>query len=68
MEACPRSQWLARKLQAMGHAVRIIPAKFVKPYVKSNKNDIIDAAAIDNCEGSNPADDAFCRHQAGGSS
>jgi transposase len=46
MEACPGSQWLARKLQAMGHSVRIIPAQFVKPYVKSNKNDIIDAAAI----------------------
>jgi transposase len=46
MEACPGSQWLARKLQAMGHSVRIIPAQFVKPYVKSNKNDTIDAAAI----------------------
>ncbi|QNP82105.1 IS110 family transposase [Agrobacterium tumefaciens] len=46
MEACPGSQWLARKLQTMSHSVRIIPAQFVKPYVKSNKNDIIDAAAI----------------------
>lgn len=46
MEACPGSQWLARKLQERGHTVRIIPAQFVKPYVKSNKNDIIDAAAI----------------------
>jgi transposase len=46
MEACPGPQWLARKLQAMGHSVRIIPAHFVKPYVKSNKNDTIDAAAI----------------------
>jgi transposase len=46
MEACPGSQWLARKLQAFGHTVRIIPAQFVKPYVKSNKNDTIDAAAI----------------------
>jgi transposase len=46
MEACSGSQWLARKLQAMGHSVRIIPAQFVKPYVKSNKNDTIDAAAI----------------------
>ena len=42
----PGSQWLARKLQAMGHTVRIIPAQFVKPYVKSHKNDTIDAAAI----------------------
>lgn len=46
MEACPGSQWLARKLKGMGHDVRIIPAQFVKPYVKSNKNDIIDAEAI----------------------
>lgn len=46
MEACPGSQWLARQLQAFGHTVRIIPAQFVKPYVKSNKNDAIDAAAI----------------------
>jgi transposase len=46
MEACPGSQWLARKLKALGHTVRIVPAKFVKPYVKSNKNDIIDAEAI----------------------
>jgi transposase len=38
--------WLARKLAASGHDVRIIPAQFVKPYVKSNKNDTIDAAAI----------------------
>ena len=46
MEACPGSQWLARKLTALGHTVKIIPAQFVKPYVKSNKNDTIDAAAI----------------------
>lgn len=46
MEACPGSQWLARKLELLGHTVRIIPAQFVKPYVKSNKNDAIDAAAI----------------------
>lgn len=36
MEACPGAQWLARKLAAMGHTVRIIPAQFVKPFVKSN--------------------------------
>ncbi|WP_445219636.1 IS110 family transposase [Bradyrhizobium sp. Pa8] len=46
MEACPGSQWLARKLRQLGHSVRVIPAQFVKPYVKSNKNDIIDAEAI----------------------
>lgn len=46
MEACPGSQWLARKLQTLGHELHIVPAQFVKPYVKSNKNDTIDAAAI----------------------
>lgn len=46
MEACPGSQWLARKIQALGHTVRIVPAQFVKPYVKSNKNDLLDAEAI----------------------
>ena len=46
MEACPGSQWLARKLQEMGHKVRIVPAQFVKPFVKSQKNDTIDAEAI----------------------
>ena len=46
MEACPGSQWLARRLNEMGHDARIIPARFVKPYVKSNKSDAVDAAAI----------------------
>lgn len=46
MEACPGSQWLARKLQGLGHRVRIMPAQFVKPYLKSNKSDTLDAEAI----------------------
>ena len=46
MEACAGSQWLARRLTELGHQVRIIPAQFVKPYVKSNKNDALDAEAI----------------------
>jgi transposase len=46
MESCPGSQWLARKLQEMGHTAKIIPAQFVKPFVKSNKNDTVDAEAI----------------------
>lgn len=46
MEACPGAQWLARRLALMGHTVRIIPAQFVKPFVKSNKNDARDAEAI----------------------
>ena len=43
VEACAGSQWFARKLIAMGHEVRIVPAQFVKPYVKSQKSDTIDA-------------------------
>jgi transposase len=46
MEACPGSNWLARKAIGFGHQVRIVPAQFVKPFVKSNKTDIVDAEAI----------------------
>jgi transposase len=46
MEACPGSQWLARKIPSFGHTVKIVPAQFVKPYLKSNKNDTLDAEAI----------------------
>jgi transposase len=46
MEACPGAQWMARRLSEVGHTVRIIPAQFVKPFVKSNKNDARDAEAI----------------------
>lgn len=46
MEACPGSQHFARKFEELGHQVRLMPAQFVKPYVKSNKNDFNDAAAI----------------------
>jgi transposase len=46
MEACPGSQWLARKLVACGHDARIMPAQFVKPYLNRQKNDANDAAAI----------------------
>ena len=48
MEACGGSHDWARRLKAMGHDVRLISPQFVKPYVKSNKNDVVDAAAI--CE------------------
>ena len=48
MEACGSAHHWARKLQGFGHAVRLISPQFVKPYVKSNKNDAADAEAI--CE------------------
>ncbi len=50
-EACGGSHWLARKCQALGHQVRLIPPQYVKPYVKGNKNDFIDAAAIAEASG-----------------
>jgi transposase len=46
MEACSGAHFLARALAAQGHNVRLMPAEYVRPYVKSNKNDFIDAEAI----------------------
>jgi len=46
MEACPGSQYLARRFAEYGHTVRLMAAQFVKPYVKSNKSDFLDAEAI----------------------
>ena len=48
LEACASSHHWARELDELGHEVRIMPAGYVKPYVKRNKNDAADAAAI--CE------------------
>lgn len=48
MEACASSHFWARKLTQMGHTVKLMAPQFVKPYVKSNKNDAADAEAI--CE------------------
>lgn len=48
MEACGSAHHWARKLQGLGHTTRLIATQFVKPYVKSNKNDVADAEAI--CE------------------
>ena len=45
-EACAGSQYWGRVFARAGHDVRIVPAQFVKPYVKANKNDFHDAAAI----------------------
>src|SRR6266567_4067685 len=48
MEACGTAHYWARELRALGHEVRLMPAQYVKAYVKRNKNDAADAAAI--CE------------------
>lgn len=48
MEACGSAHHWARKLETFGHTVRLMAPQFVKPYVKTNKNDAADAEAI--CE------------------
>jgi transposase len=46
IEACSGAHFIGAALRSQGHDVRLIPAQFVKPYVKSNKNDFLDAKAI----------------------
>lgn len=48
MEACASSHHWARELTVLGHEVKLMPAQYVKPYVKRGKNDAADAEAI--CE------------------
>lgn len=71
MEACGSAHHWARKLQNMGHTVTLMAPQFVKPYVKTNKNDAADAEAI--CEAvtrpsmrfvpvKNPEQQAICRY------
>ena len=46
MEACSGAHFLGATLRRQGHDARLIPAQFVKPFLKSNKNDFLDAEAI----------------------
>jgi len=46
MEACSGAHFLGRALSEQGHDVRLMPAQYVKPYVKTNKSDYIDAEAV----------------------
>jgi transposase len=48
IEACHSAHFWAREIAKLGHEVRLMPPQFVKPYVKSQKNDMADAEAI--CE------------------
>ena len=48
MEACATSHHWAREISKFGHEVKLMPPRYVKPYVKRNKNDAADAEAI--CE------------------
>ncbi len=51
IEACGTAHFWARKLQSLGHTVRLMAPQFVRPYVKTNKTDAADAEAI--CEAVN---------------
>jgi transposase len=46
LEACASSHYWGRELEALGHTVKVIPAQFVKPFVKTQKTDANDAEAI----------------------
>ena len=46
LEACAGAHHVARKLRQLGHEVRLIPARYVRPFIKGHKNDYRDAEAI----------------------
>lgn len=46
IEACATSHYWAREIARLGHEVKLMPAQYVKPYVKRQKNDMADAEAI----------------------
>jgi transposase len=46
MEACSDSHHIGRRLAGLGHDVRLVPAHYVKPFLKGHKNDYRDAGAI----------------------
>jgi len=46
MEACGSAHYWARRFQALGHEVRLLPAQYVRAYVRRNKTDAADAAAL----------------------
>jgi transposase len=58
MEAYGSVHYWARELQKLGYTVKLMAPQFVKPYVKSNKNDANDAEAI--CDSSCTPNYAFC--------
>ena len=61
MEACVGAHHLSRKLQLLGHNARLMPAKFVRPYSKGQKNDFRDAEAI--TEAVQRPTNEVCRHK-----
>ena len=61
MEACGSAHHWARKLEGYGHTVKLMAPQFVKPYVKTNKNDMADAEAI--CEAVSRPNMRFVRNE-----
>ena len=61
MEACVGAHHLSRKLKALGHDARLMPAKYVRPYSKGQKNDFRDAEAI--AEGPAADDEGRCHQE-----
>ena len=51
MEACGGAHYWARKFRSYGHTVKLIAPQYVKPYVKTNKNDYNDAEALNEAVG-----------------
>src|SRR3712207_8915835 len=49
-EACASAHFLGRTIRDLGHDARLIPAQFVKPFLKSQKSDYLDAEAIARSE------------------
>lgn len=46
MESCAGAHYMARTVSQLGHQVKLSAPQFVRPFVKSNKNDLVDAEAI----------------------
>ena len=65
MEACATAHFWARELRALGHDVRLMPAQYVKAYLRRGKNDAADAAAI--CEAVTRPSMRFGLYRGGGS-
>ena len=78
MEACVGAHHLSRKLKALGHDARLMPAKYVRPYSKGQKNDFRDAEASrggpapdhevcgnEDCRTARPAGTASCARATG---
>ena len=61
IEICDTAHYWGRELTALGHQVKLMPAAYVKPYVKRGKNDEADAEAT--CGAVTRADDAVCADQ-----